>query len=200
MTLNLNDAGPQRSFDLIPAGTIATVQMIIRPGGTGEGGWFKRSADGGSEGLDVEFTVVAGDYFKRKVWQFMVLNGATDGHAKAAEISRALLRGIVESAFGIKPDDVSEAAQQKRRVNFSDFNNLRFIACIRVEKSKDAAYPDKNRLEAVTPDMKAWKTVEQVPASAQTGLPGVAEDAAPAHAAAPAKPAQAIARPAWAQG
>ncbi len=28
--LNLNDAPLQRSFDLIPAGTIATVQMVIR--------------------------------------------------------------------------------------------------------------------------------------------------------------------------
>ena len=27
---------------------------------------------------------------------------------------------------------------------------------------------------AVTPDMKAWKAVEQLPASTQTGLPGVA--------------------------
>ena len=73
--------------------------MIIRPGGAGEDGWLKRSADGGSEGLDCEFTVVDTEYAKRKIWQFMILNGTTDGHAKAAEISRALLRGIVESAF-----------------------------------------------------------------------------------------------------
>jgi hypothetical protein len=195
MTLNLNDAGPQRSFDLIPAGTIATVQMIIRPGGTGEGGWLKRSADGGSEALDCEFVVVDTQYAKRKIWMLLTLNGTTDGHAEAAGISRTLLRAIVESAFDIKPNDVSEDAQQKRdRIDFPDFNNLRFIARIGIEKSKDPAYPDKNRLEAVTPDLKAWKAVEQLPVSTQTGLPG----AAPTLTAAPGTPAQAIARPAWA--
>ena len=85
MTLNLNDAGPQRSFDLIPAGTIATVQMMIRPGGAGEGGWLKRSADGGSEALDCEFVVVDTDYAKRKIWMLLTLRGTTDGHAEAAE-------------------------------------------------------------------------------------------------------------------
>jgi hypothetical protein len=197
--LNLNDAGPQRNFGPIPANTIATVQMIIRMGGAGEGGWLKRSADGGSEGLDCEFTVVDTEYAKRKIFQFMVLNGTTDGHAKAAEISRALLRGIVESAFGIKPDDLSEGAQQKRKVDLAGFNNLRFIARISIEKSKDPAYDDKNKVSAVTPDMKVWKAVEQLPASSQTGLPGVAGVAAPPPATASGKPAQAIARPAWAQ-
>ena len=131
--------------------------------------------------------------------QFMVLNGTTDGHAKAAEISRALLRGIVESAFGIKPDDLSEGAQQKRKVDLAGFNNLRFIARISIEKSKDPAYDDKNKVSAVTPDMKVWKAVEQLPASSQTGLPGVAGVAAPPPATASGKPAQAIARTAWAQ-
>jgi hypothetical protein len=199
MTLNLNDAGRQRGFDLIPAGTIATVQMIIRPGGAGEGGWLKRSADGGSEALDCEFTVVDTVYAKRKIWMLLTLNGTTDGHAEAGIISRALLRAIAESAFDIKPNDVSEAAQQKRdKIDFPDFNNLRFIARIFIEKSKDPAYADKNRLEAVTPDQKVWKPVEQLPVSTQMGLPGVAGAVAPTQAAAPGKPAQAIARPAWA--
>src|SRR6478672_8977590 len=148
--LNLNDAAPQRGFNLIPTGKILPVQMTIRPGGAGEGGWLKRSADGGSEGLDCEFTVLDTEYAKRKIFQFTITGGTTDGHAKAAEIFRTLLRGIVESAFGIKPDDTSEAAQQKRsRMDVADFNNLRFIARISIEKSKDPAYDDKNKLTAV---------------------------------------------------
>jgi hypothetical protein len=126
----------------------------------------------------------------------MILKGTTDGHATAAEISRTLLRGIVESAFNIKPDDASEAAQQKRKVDLAGFNNLRFIARISIEKSRDPKYDDKNKISAVTPDMKAWKAVEQLPVSTQTGSPG----AAPAPATAPGKPAQAITRPEWAQG
>ena len=46
MTIDLNSAGKQRSFELIPADTIATAQMMIRPGGVGEGGWLKRYAGG----------------------------------------------------------------------------------------------------------------------------------------------------------
>jgi len=196
--LDLNNAPPRRSFDLIPAGTIVTVQMVIRAGGAGEEGWLKRFSDGNAEGLDCEFTVVGGKYANRKIWQTMILSGTSDGHAKAGEISRTLLRGIAESAFNIRPDDLSEAAQQKRRMNIADFNNLRFIACIKIEKSRDPNYDDKNKLEAVTPNMKAWSAVEQLPASAQMGLPGVAgAPVAPAHTAS-AKPAQAITRPNWA--
>ena len=193
MTLDLNDAGPQRGFDLIPAGTIATVQMVVRAGGVGEDGWLKRSANGNSEGLDCEFTVVDGEYAKRKIWQLMLLSGTTDGHAKAAEISRALLRGILESARNIKPGDVSEEAAIKRKADIGDFNNLRFIARISIEKSKDPQYPDKNRLEAITPDQRQWVAVEQI--AKQVELPGMAPEASAA-----AKPAQPVNRPAWAQG
>jgi hypothetical protein len=191
MTLDLNDAPPQRGSDLIPAGTIATVQMTIRQGGAGEDGWLKRSANGGSEGLDIEFTVVDGEYAKRKLWQFAILSGTTDGHAKAAEISRGLLRGILESARNIMPSDVSAEATQKRTAEFADFMNLRFLAKISIEKSRYPAYSDKNKLEAITPDDRRWIAVEQIATSGQAELPGT-EPAA-------AKPAQPIDRPAWAE-
>ena len=84
-------------------------------------------------------------------------------------------------------------------MDLADFNNLRFIARISIEKSKDPAYDDKNKLAAVTPDMKDWKAVEQLPASTQMGLPASQAGGATPPATAPGKPAQAIARPAWAQ-
>ena len=129
-----------------------------------------------AEGLDCEFTVVDGEYAKRKIWQFMILSGTTDGHAKAAEISRALLRGILELARNIKPDDVSEEAAAKRKAELADFKNLRFIARISIEKSKDPAFDDKNKLEAITPDQRQWVAVEQIAASGQAELPGMAGD------------------------
>jgi len=47
VTLDFNDAPEQREFDLIPKGTVATLRITLRPGGAGDGGWLKRSADGG---------------------------------------------------------------------------------------------------------------------------------------------------------
>jgi len=47
--LNFNEADAQRSFDVIPDGTLATVHLSVR-GSAGEGGWLRRSKDGNSEG------------------------------------------------------------------------------------------------------------------------------------------------------
>ena len=56
----------------------------------------KRSSKGDSEGLDVEYIVKGGEYDKRKIFAFHLLDGVTSGHAKASEISRSLLRAIYE--------------------------------------------------------------------------------------------------------
>jgi hypothetical protein len=112
---DFNDAGPQRSFDVIPDGTIATVRMKIRPGGAGEGGWLRRSNDGKSEALDCEFVVLDGEFAKskRKFWGLFTVKGETEGHAEAGRISNERLRAILESARGIRPDDQSDAAKER---------------------------------------------------------------------------------------
>src|SRR5262245_9562533 len=99
MTMDFNDfTGEQRSTDLIPHGTVVVLQMKIRPGGAGEEGWLRRSADGKSEGLDTELTVIGGPHNKRKLWLLLTLGGMTEGHAEAAKISRIKLCAILESA------------------------------------------------------------------------------------------------------
>jgi hypothetical protein len=200
--LNLDTAEQQRGFDLIPAGTICGVQMTVRMGGAGDGGWLKRTAKGDAEGIDAEFSVLDGLYAKRKVWAFAILNGTTEGHATAGGFTRTWLRAIFESAHDIHPKDESEAARKRRNeMSIEGFNNLRFMARILIEKSKDPAYEDKNKLVAVTPDQKGWSHVEQVPQPTQMGGVASAKPAGattPAAATASSKPSQAIARPNWA--
>jgi hypothetical protein len=159
---DLNKAGPQRCFDVIPAGTVATLQLKLRPGSAGEGGWTRRSKAGDSEALDCELLVVDGPYAKRKFWSLMTVNGTTDGHAQAADITRRRLRGILESARGIRPDDMSEGAKQGRQIaSYGDLDGLRFVGRIGVEPARDQ-YPPKNTLlEAITPDRRDWHPVEQ---------------------------------------
>jgi hypothetical protein len=170
MAYDYTDAPEQRGNELIPADTIATVQLTIRPGGAGEGGLLKRSKDGGCEMIDAEFVVVDGPHAKRKLWENLVISGTTDGHAKAAEISRGKLRAMLESARGIKPSDTSAEARKARTAELGDFDGLRFIARIGIEKGRQKndgtgdSYPDRNIIAAViTPDRKDWHTVEQAP-------------------------------------
>jgi hypothetical protein len=189
--LDFNDAGEQRS--LIPAGTIVTLQMSVRPGGAGDGGWLKQSANGASEGLDAEFLIVDNQYAKWKLWQLYTLHGTTPGHDEAGKISRSTLRAILESARGIKPDDTSEAAEAARKASsWGDFNGLRFIARLGVRPPQNG-YPAKNIIfEVITPERQQWKKPEQVaqPSNGSAGATVTPPSTTP--------PANAIARPQWA--
>jgi hypothetical protein len=162
---DFNSVGEQKSFDVIPDRTVAVVQLNIRPGNAGENGLLKRSRSGEAEALDCELVVVEGSYAKRKFWDFMTLSGTTDGHATAADISRRKLRAILESARGIKPTDVSEAAKKARIAEYQDFDGIRFLARIGVEPAK-GDYRAKNFVaEVITPDRKEWHPIEQLPRS-----------------------------------
>jgi hypothetical protein len=188
---DFNDAGEQRSLDVIPAGTILTLQCTVRPGGAGDGGWLKNSSDGASKGLDCEFVVVTeGAYLRRKLWQWFTLEGTKPGHADAGDISRNTLRAILESARGIKPGDTSEAAQAARKVSgWGDFDDLRFVARVGVRPPKDG-YAAKNTIqEVITPERQAWQKPEQIAKPTTSSAP----QSAPA-----TPPANAIARPQWA--
>src|SRR5262249_25376396 len=127
-------APPPRDQELIPHGTVATCVLHLRPGGAGEGGLLKRSKDGGCEMLDGEFTLVDGLCKGRKFWEYFVVNGTTLGQAQAVEISQGRLKAILDSALGLKPDDMSPQARAARTVDYKDFEGKTFIAKIGVEK------------------------------------------------------------------
>lgn len=195
MAYDFNTAPEQRSGDLIPDGTIVPVHMTIRPGNAGEGGWLKRSKAGDSMALDCEFTVTEGPHAKRKFWSLFTMEGTTEGHQKAADISASRIRAILESAHNIRPDDESDAAKTKRRISsWADLDGLRFVAKVGIEKGKDG-YKDKNALaEVITPDRKQWSKVEQVAKQQGFQQVGVAASNV-AHAAAAGNAAN---KPSWA--
>lgn len=162
--MDFNDAPSQREGELIPNGTIAPVQMTVRAGGHGPGGFLKRTKDGSGFMLDCEFVVLEGPQAKRKFWGMYMMEGnGGEGHTKAVDIARATLRAMLESARGIRPDDMSDSAKDARRVSgYADFDGIRFIAKIGVENGRDG-YKDKNKLtEAVTPDKPQWAQVTQI--------------------------------------
>jgi hypothetical protein len=193
--MNFNEAGEQRTFDLITSGTIVTVHMTIRPGGVGEGGWLRRSKDGNSELLDIEFTVVGGEFAKRKFWTLLTVRGTTEGHAEAARISSSRLRAILESVRGISPADNNEAANKARQINnWGDFDGMRFVARIGVEPAR-GNFKAKNTLDMViTPDQQAWRKVEQI---AKPAAPATMSVRSTLSTASKPRPDAGISRPQW---
>jgi hypothetical protein len=187
MTIDFNEASGQREFDLIPADAVVTLVVKVRGGGAGPDGTLRRSKDGRSEGLDLELTVVDGPFIKRKLWVLLTLQGETEGHAEAGRIAATMLRAIIESARGVRPDDQGDAAKQQRRLaSYLDLDGMRFVGRVGIEAAKNG-YDAKNRLASViTPDMQAWRKPDQ--------------SAAPVPAAKPAQPpsgGSVIPRPQW---
>lgn len=221
---DLNDAEPLRSGEIIPDGTFAKVTMTIRPGGVDgpfdiDKGLLKPSGSAESDvlSLDCEFTVVDGLHARRKFWHsFTVSGGKVDekGASVGWNISKRMFRGMIDSALGLDPTDMSDAAKAKRQLRgLADLGGITFIAKIMVEASD--RYADKNRLERpVLPNEKEWPLVmegkdvppspsprkkdskpAQAPAASQPAWQQSANASAPAAAAAPAT----TAAPAWRQ-
>jgi hypothetical protein len=186
--IDFNTAGPQRDFDVIPNGEIVVVQLNIKPGNVGEGGLLTRTKNGDAEMISAELIVIEGAHAKRKLWERMLVDGATDGQKQAADITRNKLRAIIECARGIKPTDVSEAAKKARMADYADFDGVRFMCKVGVEPEKNG-YKAKNFVrEIITPDRSDWHAIEQVAKQAATATTSTAGDVA-----AP------ITKPAWAR-
>ncbi len=151
MGYDYSDAPEQDWVNLIPAKTLVKVVIIIRPGRYGEDGLLSRSGSG-FEYLNLEATVISDPHRDRKIYQ----NVAVEGQPRDKEngcIARPFIRGILESARGIRPKDESERALEARRINtFADLIDLEFAVEIGIEKGRDG-YDDKNTIKrAITPD------------------------------------------------
>ena len=161
MSYDFNDAQAQMmpSGELIPDGTFAKVRMIIRPGGVNgsvpmDAGLLKAAAESDAKMLDCEFTVVEGPFVRRKFWQnFTVAGGKLDdkGQSKGWNISKASFRAMVDSALGLSPKDMSDAAKAKRVLQgLKQLDGINFVARIMVEPASDPdKYRDQNRLANV---------------------------------------------------
>lgn len=159
MSMDFNDAERQSSNtggEPIPDGTIAPVVINLRGIKTGK-------SDNRVQGLDLEFTVTAGPYAKRKAWKWAGFAGnGSDGHNKMVAITRSLVRAMIESAYGIDPSDDSQGAMDGRRLgDWDELNGMEFLARFGVEKGDDYTDQrtgetrkgqDKNTVRAVTPD------------------------------------------------
>ena len=154
---DFNDA-PQAN-NIIPKGTIARVRMTLRPGGFDDpsqgwtGGYAKRGTTG-SVYLDAEYTVLEGPYAKRKIWSLIGLYSPKG--PDWANMGRAYVRSLLNSARGLSDKDNSPQAQNARKISgLGDLDGLEFIA--RIDVGTDANGEERNDIRtAVTKDHKDY--------------------------------------------
>ena len=140
--LDFNGADSQdAAFDLIPANTLVKVGLTIRPGGAGPEGWLTQSRTSTALYLNTEAVVLDGQYARRRIYTRIGFKGKSvneRGEDTYANRGRAMIRGILESARGIKAGDQSEAARAARMIrSLGDLSGIDFVAKIGVEKDRD---------------------------------------------------------------
>ena len=196
---NFNDADTQSSYDVIPAKTLAKVRMTLKPGGVDNvhlgwtGGYATRNLETGSAYLSAEFVILEGPFAKRKVWSLIGLH--SEKGPDWANMGRAFVRAVLNSARGIHPQDQSPQAQQARCIHgFADLDGIEFVARIDVEKDQRSG-EDRNVIRTVIePSHKEYAPLMgATSAHASTSTQGFA-----APSTAPAAPAVS-GRPTWAQ-
>ena len=194
-----NDA--KQNPNLMPKGTLAKVRLTIRPGGFDDAsqGWTGGYATRGSTGavyLNGEFTVLEGQYAKRKIWTLVGLyspKGPDWGN-----MGRSLVRSMLNSARGLSDKDVSPQAQAARRINgFADLDGLEFVA--RIDIGTDTNGDDKNEVRgAVTRDHRDYaQLMGQMAAPASYAPPPAYAPPQPTYA--PAASSAPDMRPTWAR-
>lgn len=190
--MDFNGAEAQgAAFDLIPANTLVKVALTIRPGGAGPEGWLTQSRTSSALYLNTEAVVLEGPHARRRIYTRIGFKGKSvneRGEDSYANRGRALIRGILESARGIRASDQSEAARAARMIrSLGDLNGLDFVAKVGVEKDRNN--PDdagRNVIKAaIEPDHAQYAAVMGAAPSA-----GMALSSAPrSHAAQSAAPA-----------
>jgi len=117
------------------------VTLSIRPGGTGPEGWLSQSRTSSALYLNTEAVVLEGPHARRRIYTRIGFKGKSvneRGEDTYANRGRALIRGILESARGIKASDQSEVARTARMIrSLGDLNGLDFVAKVGVEKDRN---------------------------------------------------------------
>lgn len=154
---DLNDAAPQMGpmGELIPDGSFVKVLMTIKPGGTNgaveaDAGLLKASKTSDAKMLDCEFVVIGGPFNKRHFWGGFVVDGGKrndKGESIGWNISKSSFRAMIESAIGLDPNDMSDAAKSKRSLRaLKDLNGITFAARVMIEPASNPNYKDQNKL------------------------------------------------------
>jgi|TARA_R100001244_G_C5144712_1_gene128580 hypothetical protein len=202
--INLNEVQPETSQmerTLIPLGTVARAIILVKMGDVtipefGNGQWFKKSQSSAAKWMELEFTIVGGQFDRRKFWDRIFVDGdklGESGIPLAKEIGLRTLRSIIESANSLDPSDMSPEAQSRRQISGVDaLNGMEICAKVGVKKGTNG-YEDANKLMvALTPNQKEFIS------SGNNATQQVQQPSYQPQAPAPTQPASSGPIPSWA--
>jgi hypothetical protein len=186
MGINLNDVPDDD--DLIPAG-VYRLQIRLKRGGAGDDGTLRVAKKNPRlYQLELECSIVGGTHAGRKIWDYLTVDydetypddpilGPVERDEKlhnmhtAVRMGRSKLKAIINSAYGLDPNDKSEAAQAKRDLSetFEVLDGLTFYAQIDVRKG-NAGFRTRNIIDfvVVPGDPEYARMQATVPASQGT--------------------------------
>jgi len=154
LDLNNVQVDSNQEFDLIPAGTIARVVLTIKRGSDmiaefSNEPLFKSNMSG-TKWLECEFTVMGGQFDKRKFWQNIMLDGGKvnpeTGMPWTKTIGLKTIKLMVDSAYGLEPSDTSPEANTRRKLaGLEVLDGVDFCVKIGIEKGTNG-YADKNKM------------------------------------------------------
>ena len=200
--MDFNGADTQdAAFGLIPAGTLVKIRLSVRPGSAGPDGWLTQSRTSAALYLNTEAVILDGPHTRRRIYTRIGYKGRgvnERGEDTYANRGRSLLRGILESARGIRAGDQSERACAARTVrSLGDLNGLELIVKIGINKDRDnptsegrnvivaAIGPDHAEYPRLMGDAPAplipagMAQIGQVSYGAPQGVPAPAQSGAP---------------------
>ena len=212
--LNLNEiqsGSEQKPLELIPDKTPVRAIINLLGGDAempefGQGFLFKKSMSSSAVYCPMEFTIMGGNFDKRRVWHNLFVHGDkldANGVPVARNIGLETLRRMVDSIHNLKGADMSAEAQQKRNLaGVQALQGQELSILVGVEPAQNG-YDARNKMTVVlTPDNSDYVGPSGGAAPA-VGAPTPAAPIAPATAAsapsAPAVTATAGVVPAWAQ-
>jgi hypothetical protein len=162
---NVSMTETNNDFQLIPDGTIARAILLIKPNYMvidefSTVPMFKDSASTSAKWIEAEFTIVGGQFDKRKIWQNIFFDGDSkddQGISKARTNGLRTIRQLVDSMLGVDPKDITPETNAKRNIPGLDaLNGQEYCIKIGIEKGTQG-YSDKNKLVApISVDQKGF--------------------------------------------
>lgn len=165
MPVDLNDA----LDTLLPPG-VYCLEITLVPGKAGEDGYLRLAKNLRSLMLELICKVFGdehGEYAGYKIWDYITVELIEDDSSLPAldndklnklrtsvRMGRSKLRAILDSAYALQPNDDSDAAKAKRRLNsYGELHGLRFYAQVEQRPARDG-FAARNFVDfVVTPDL-----------------------------------------------